>query len=109
MFKKQNKIDIFDTDESIYILEELNAELSQGIYRSNMEEIETKFSIGNKLKKNKSLVGKINNEDKYYLLFAEKYNSIDEAIDEMELGLVASWSKIKKHLKENNNEEKIKR
>ncbi len=82
-------------------LEELKAELIEGIYHKNMIEIETKFSIGKQLRECPELVSHVSKEDHYYVEFA-RYPSIDEALEDLGLTTkLVSWAKIKRRLNEN--------
>jgi hypothetical protein len=87
------------TEEQLYVLDELKAELGERIWEAKMIEIETKHSIGQQLVAYPELVPHINNEAHYYVEFAKRYVSPEHAITALDLGKGASWYKIKKHLK----------
>lgn len=85
-------------EEEMYAFESIKAELIEGIYTSNMIEIETKHSVGKKLLEIPGADKLLNKEAKYYIAFARRYPDI-EKIHELDMGKVISWYKIKNELK----------
>lgn len=86
------------SDEELFAFEEIMAELTEGIYTKNIIEIEMKHSVGRQLLAYPNLVELINKEAHYYVLLAKKYETVEQAIADSNLGKSVSWAKLKRKL-----------